>query len=271
MIPTLAPIPPYVVPTTMIDVIRHLGAESLLRVCYDAGDENSWPGSGQYWKDVSGNGVDAINGTSVGDANRDFAFNGVVGRQSSGESWRNNTASFRIPLQSWMHAFHKNDAQLSIAGWAKGSNKGTYAFNTIDAGGLDGGPAGPGVGFSAGTGASGSTLYAPTFNAFNDSFSVIGAISSTLIPPSGSWLFTALSFNETSGAWTVQLNGTQQSGTTTYSSPSSSDATKNGEIYVTSSGTGGTLEVNTVAIWSRALAAADLMSIYEATRTKFGL
>jgi len=258
-------------PGTMLSAIQRIGATGSLQLCYDAGDISSWPGSGQYWEDVSGNNVDAINGTSAGDANLDYTFNGVVGGQSSGESWRNNLGLFRIPLQSWMHAFHKNDAQLTIAGWSKGSNKGMFNFNTLDINGDFGGVAGPGIAFGPANGSGGSTLYAPVFNAFNGSEALVGAAQSTIVPPSNTWIFSAVSYNETTGAWVLQVNGTQETGTMTYSSPSASDGTKDGEIYLSSNGTGGTLELNSMAVWNRPLSASELTALYNAQATKFGL
>ena len=271
MLTAFSPAPPYVVPTTMIDVIKHLGLQSGLQIVYDAGDADSWTGDVEEWTDVSGTATHAINGDSSGDTAYNFNFSGVIGRQSSNEFLERDAAgsNLRIPRASWMNALHKDGAALTIVQWARSSDgRGCGTIEFMDLDGVWGGPAYPGVLFGLANGLGGTTLGTIIFDAVRGDGTIAARIETTLSPTFGPWQFSAFSFNEATGAWVAQLNGSEETGTTTYTTPSSSNGTSDAIIRRS---TTGEYKQNSFMLWTRALSSAELTALYNATKAKFGL
>lgn len=73
---------------TLIEAITTVGITSGLQFALDAGDSNSYSGSGQKWLDTSGNGQDFFLGADINvDVVDDPTFNGIAGGKSSSEFW----------------------------------------------------------------------------------------------------------------------------------------------------------------------------------------
>lgn len=63
--------------TSLINTLSNLGLLTNLKLCLDAGDLNSYDGSSQTWKDLSGNGTDFYRGATSGSEASDPTFNPV--------------------------------------------------------------------------------------------------------------------------------------------------------------------------------------------------
>lgn len=269
MIPAFTPAPPYVVPTTMVDVIRHLGLQASLEYVLDASDKNSWPGSGQYFLDVSGNNRHFTLGDNASDSTADPTFAGIVGRQSSAEY-----ATFPVdPSGPWIwtdassgpgNMLHKDGAIFTWAGYRRATrnvvNGQLLVINLTAASNC-----GVIIGIASNSvPGNESKLNMELWR----NFSTVDFQSIALGPVVGDNVLTflAVSYNETTGDYILQVNGTQVTGTQAYVSPPTTNATK---LYMTNNGTEMNLYAD--ALWSRALSASELNLLYNATRAKYGL
>jgi hypothetical protein len=125
-----------------------------------------------------------------------------------------------------------------------------------------------------------STLYRSggdfRFNNIKDSGTVVLQITTTATIPLNAWTFLGVTLNEPAGTAVLQINGTQESFTGTYSSPSTSNASQT----MTIGAAGGDLSfamlsgtrIANASFWeSVALTAGQLDSIFQATRARFGI
>ena len=111
---------PVVTTPTLIEAITTAGLTANLQLALDAGDSNSYSGSGQKWLDTSVNGYDFFRGaTSSPDAD-DPTFNGVAGELSSSEYWLfdgSQTFTYDSANETFMDDFHQDGAIGSMVGW----------------------------------------------------------------------------------------------------------------------------------------------------------
>lgn len=124
---------PRYVPTLM-ELIAALGLPAPV-VCLDAGDINSWPGSGQRWLDASGNGNNFFLGTSasVEAASIEPVFNGTPGNRSENEYFGvsptgDNTTLFTAEVPALFTPFHKDNNLFSIATIWKNPSGAVFPF-----------------------------------------------------------------------------------------------------------------------------------------------
>jgi hypothetical protein len=253
--------------TSLINVIRNLGLTSGLKLCLDAGDTNSYSGSGQSWLDLSGNGYDFFRGTSGSSQSSDPTFNGVSGRGSSSEYWSFDGAdlfTYDSSNETWMNNMHKNNAKFTITSWFRfGTDGGQGLCGNLDVSG------GNTLGWECNIG----TLELFGFTVYNGAGSGGMDMYTTDDVSIGSWLFGAITVDEAAGTGYVQINGTQESRTTTYTLPSSSNSTTTmriGDNGVAKLSNGSRMA--SISIWEGvSLSAQNLMDIYNLTRVKFGI
>lgn len=255
--------------TSLINELSNLGLLTNLKLCLDAGDLNSYDGSSQVWKDQSGGAFDFNRGSGSGSDAADPTFNGTAGRQSSGEYFSFDGGD-RLTLgqanPAWVSNLHKDNAKLSICAWFYTPNIVTgvaeWIFGTTP-------PAtGIGVLFGMGDLKDGDLAFAQLNGAS------LGLLSSTATLNSGAWNFVAASVDEGATSGILQINGTQETKTYSYTSPSASAATSVAQVGASNSTaalrSGDRLA--SFAVWEGvALNAVQLMAIYNATKGKFGL
>lgn len=258
--------------TRMIDVIGSLGLTSGLKLCLDAGDENSYS-SGQKWLDTSGGGYDFFRGTSSSSEATDPTFNGTPGGKSQSEYWSFDGGDFFTydsANETWMQNIHKNNAIFSIVGWIYLASTGAQQVifgNTLYLNR---------VGFGAYANSTGLL----SFGVENGSGTIPAYVQNSSAIPTGQWSFVAISFNEATGSngALFQMNDTQQLFSSTYTSPSSLSATNvvnigrdpdssTPDYYIRNGG-----RVANLSVWEGvALSDTQLSSIYDATKATFGL
>jgi hypothetical protein len=254
---------------TLYLAISALALTSNLKLCLDAGDANSYV-SGQSWLDVSGNGYDFFRGITSGSETQDPTFNGLPGGQSVGEYWSfdgGDRFTYDTTLETWMNALHKDAAVFSFVFWIYVKDPGANLaslFGTFR--------------ISVGTGV---VAYYSVTSPTRLTLSVenAGATVYTLTPAvdlvKDAWNFVSVSINETANTHAVNINGTAASGTATYSSPAAGDSanvmnigSNNGSNNMLPSGS----RLASTAMWQgTALSAANLASLFTATRGKFGI
>jgi hypothetical protein len=265
MLPGLAVAPHSVLNTrsTLFQVIHGLGLNANLKLCLDAGDRGSVAsGSQTKWLDVSGNGYDFNRGTTTSSESSDPTFNGTVGAQSSSEFYSFDGGDFftyDTTLETWMQNIHKNNAATTICAWVNNS----IIPILSDRGGSGVGA----IGFTYWNGNGESTLLVT--HSSGNAFSRTWAHG-----VSASWQFVAASINEASNSLVLMSNDAENSGTCTYSSPSSSSAsggmnigTVDGSVDNAQSGS----RVACLAAFDTPLSLASLRLIRQATRGKFGV
>lgn len=102
---------------SVITAIEDASQTTGLELCLDAGDIASWPGSGESWLDLSGNGYDFFLGTGTGGDARDPTFNGTPGALSSAEYWSSDGGdlfTYDTTNETWMQNLHKDNAAYSF-------------------------------------------------------------------------------------------------------------------------------------------------------------
>lgn len=255
---------------SIINRIRGLGLASDLALCLDAGDINSWPGSGQKWLDVSGGGYDFYRGAGSGSEGSDPTFNGTPGGQSSNEYWSfdgGDYFTYDSANETWMNNLHKAGAQFTIISW----------WNFAIGSGA--------VGLAATEGANDSKIgFADWKNAVSGGSRVFqiknGSGTSYLSAgmgamPSNAIICLGVSYDQTILSVTSMLNGSFSSPTPTINgSPSSSNASYTMQIGAFGNGTlpqvSGTRIYN-FAMWTRALSQGELGAFFENSRGIFGV
>lgn len=96
-------------------IIASLGLGTNLRLALDAGDANSYGGTGQTWADTSGNGYDFYLGATSGSEASDPTFTGTAGALSSSEYFSHDGGdyfTYDSTNETWMNNLHKNNAQF---------------------------------------------------------------------------------------------------------------------------------------------------------------
>jgi hypothetical protein len=262
-------------PGTASSAVERLSLTGGLKLCLDASDIASYGGSGQVWSDTSGNDYHFNRGTGSGSDSADPTFNGTAGQQSSAEYWGFDGGDFLTLGQSnptWVNNLHKNNAKFVLACWvyiadtdADRNNLFGTAGDSVQA---------HGIGWQVRPKTNGGVLMLNVANGDQLTLSSPGVTSVT----EGAWSFLAVSVDEAEGSGFVQVRGTQDSISTTYSSPSTAAATRTAQIGA--SGLNGAFpnpilnggRLSSFLAWEGTIpAATDLLNLYGLTKSKFGL
>jgi hypothetical protein len=262
----LVPHAHYVVPTSFPDILKHIGYATNLQLAVDMGDKHCYSGSGASITDQSTAVRNLTFGTVAGADASDPTFVGTAGLQTSGQYVRfpDYDDVLSSTADAFSHSLHKNNAVFTLATWARVSAydaaNGHGLFTTVSiAAGLNG--------MLFGIGRAGVELSLTFANAGAAEF-----IDTNVAAPVGSIAFYAISYNEATGAWIARSNGNTGSGTQAIVSPSAVNADTGLNLASTGNPSGGySGDVFAAAAWSSALSSADLLAIYDATRTKYGL
>ncbi len=247
-------------------VISRLGLSGGLKLCLDAGDVASYA-SGQSWLDTSGNGYDFFLGANGSAAADDPTFNGTPGALTPSEFWSFDGGDlFRYDTtnETWMNNIHKAGAKCTILAWYYPIT----GVNNIIAGTLGGTSGSGNIGFWFGNG---SDNFA-SFRVGNGSIGGASDLISSLVVSNATWQFIAASIQSgvASGS-TIQLNGSSQTFTYTYTSPSAGNAIYSMEVGARGNGNspfpnGSRLAM--LAVWEGvALSQAQINAIYAATHS----
>lgn len=250
-------------------VLQSLGLTTNLKLCLDAGDAASYPGSGTKWLDTSGGGYDFNFGNGATSSTYP-TFNGSAGGLSSSEYFSfdgGDYFTYDTTNEAWMNNLHKDGAVFWFSGWLYvPSLPGSAAvlFGTANSG-LDVGV----YSFVRTTGALRLVVV-------NGTESIL-LVTSTAAVTTGAWNFLALQVNESAGTGFFQVNAAQEDFVSTYASPSSSNASFTMEIG--RHGTDGSgiplpsgYRFNSIAMSeSTAPSKAQTLALYTATKARFGL
>lgn len=270
MIPAFFP-SPLLKSTKMIDVLRDLNLTTNLKLCLDAGDSDSYSGSGQTWTDVSGGGYNFYRGATSGAEGSDPTFNGTAGRLSVNEYFSldgGDWFTYSAAIPSWVSDLHKNNAVFTIIAWTYANNVtngATQMYSAINTGGVSN--SGIYFGNPAGTPARAINLHVD-----NTSGTVLNATSS-IAGNNNAWNMMSASFTESAGTLLFGINSSYESQTgKTYSSPGT-DATPSFSVGHLFDGTNENAgdRFGAVAILSQALSQAELTGVFTGMRGRFGV
>jgi len=268
----------------LVEVLNHLGIRTGAKLVIDAGDYNSYPGSGQVVSDLSGSAFNLTLGVDATAENYDARFDGVAGRQSQAERftmqikqvgsnlYQQHLRLADQPAPAWVDAIHKDGARFAMAFWIwprPNANGGMSYSNTLRGSTAN-------VGFDFGT-VDGSIIpgNGGKLTFFVSKGDPGGALAATVttpaVVPSDQWVFIAIRVDEAAGTYMMQINETQYTGSITYSAPSS--ATGFAQIvFFASNVVGADGRLAQAVAWQGATIPAndDLMNLFQTTRVKFG-
>lgn len=249
--------------------VRRLGLSTNCKLILDAGDSASYS-SGQSWLDRSGNGYDFFLGTTSGAEGSDPTFNGTAGQRTASEYFSTDGGDrFRYDTtnETWMQNIHKNNAIFSIVAWVYTPN---LAANSGIFGNVQNAAAE--VGFTLFLDSSERLNFAIS-NGAGSSLSFISTAALNI----SAWNMISIGLNESIGAngGLASINATQETFTSTYTSPSASSATNTTEILATGLGiipaASGT-RIGMLTAWEgRMLTASEIQTLHYATRPRYGV
>lgn len=251
----------------LMRTINSLGLTANLRLAIDCADANSYS-SGQIVYDLSGRGNHFRLGATTGVEASDPTFNGTSGGDSSGEYFSFDGGDYLIEdgTITDFDAFHKDNGVFTIIG----AFYLTGTTNTFLSTGNNAGSGDQGIIFD--------TTNAPAEVQVRARHATASAMNSdmTVDVADEAWNFVAVSVNEATGAngCTLQVNATQESYTSTYTTPSASDPAAVVTIGARNGGTGGLFSSGSrfgcIAAWATRLSDANLTSLYTALGSRYG-
>lgn len=250
-------------PATFYTDLVDLGFSTNLKLVLDAGAAASYS-SGQKWLDLAGGGYDFFRGSSASAASDDPTFNGTPGGSSSSEYWGfdgGDVFTYDTTNETWMTNMAEDGAQFTIIMWVYTGGAGNNAF--------------------AGTGASSGT----SWNFHEDGGGKINWVvrnSGTSVLEikrgdalaTGAWKMVSVRMVEATPVADIGIDTDYTNFTSGYSSPpSGAHATSmkfsdfgGGDLFKS----GG--RIAAVFMWEgSALSTANITTIFNATKTRFGL
>jgi len=256
----------------LIDAIRENGLATNLVLCLDAADKSSYT-SGQSWLDRSGGGYDFFLGANGSATSTDPTFVGVPGGKSANEYFSfdgGDYFTYDTTNETWMENLHKDNAAFTILGYIYCADAtsfsifGTCGTSTNNAGCVLTVTSANRLQFIAGNG-SGAALSVASEN----------TAAGLLI--NGQWQFFGLSLNEATGAGGVAFYSRNHNSallTSTYSSPAAGSA--NTTMQIAARGAGSSImkasnRLGCIAMWSRALSAAEVAAFKYATQHRYSV
>ena len=241
---------------SLLAAIQAAGLTANLKLCVDAGDQNSYA-SGQKWLDRSGGGYDFFLGADGSAAADDPVLTGSPGTPLA--YWATDGVThhrYDTTNETWMEALHKDNAAFTVFCVYRHAGAGSQAtvFGTCASAGTN-----TGVTLEVNTGRQ------INFNVSNAGSVVLNKDSGGGDVNSNAINMIALSINEATGAgggftWANGdiINGPWDS---TYTSPAAGNATYTMELGAggnASNVSGGSVRFYCTAIWSAALTEANL-------------
>ncbi|AZO62994.1 MAG: hypothetical protein E5Y51_17060 [Mesorhizobium sp.] len=253
----------------MIQFVSQLGLLTGLKICLDAADGASLPAGSASWLDTSGNGYDFFRGSTSGSSTDDPTINGTTNGRSSSEYFSFDGGDFfryDTTNEAWMQNLHKDNAKFSYFGY-------NYFANVATASGIFGDNVNaPGnIGCRLTLTASGVL----GFNVSKTGASFALDFNSTLSPSANAWHAIGLSVDEAATTGFMFLDGTVQTFTSTYTTPSASNASQTFEIAARGSGDGKWANGGRMAsftMWEGAvLSQTDMANLFAITRGRYGI
>lgn len=251
------------------NILSGLGLTTNLETCLDAGSSASYT-SGQSWLDLTANGFDFFLGADGSATATDPTHNGTPGGLSSSEYFSfdgGDYFTYDSANEAWMENLHKDNAIFTIVFWL-------YLATTTAEQGLIG-TVGAGTGFNIRCNSTNTIR----FRVGNAGSAVVDATSTLTITDATPTMF-ALTLNEATGAGGGRFyknDGTKvtETFTSTYSSPSAGAAETTMRLGVRGD-IAGLLQSGAryymFGAWEGTqLTEANLDSIYDATKGRFGL
>lgn len=255
---------------SLMKVLRDLSLTTNLQFVIDAGDLNSWSGSGQTLGVLPSGGLTVNRGNSNSvEAANDPAFNGVVGRQGVNEFWQFDTVTATSAMRftttgDEFASAHKTNGKVTLAGVfilsATSSGVGGQLFDSSVAAATN-----VGMNFFYGT----SNKLGLSVANGTGTYSLLSASSAASVT-FGSRIFLAMSYDAATGVLIFQINGAQETITgQSLTSPSAAASTRGQLAIYGGAGTATityTSYMHKCAAWLRALSAAEINQLYASLR-----
>lgn len=219
-----------------VSVIEDLELDSTMDLALDAGDENSYSGTGQQWNDASGSGNHYQRGATSGAESSDPTFFGTPDAGSDAEMFRSDGGDYFTPAGSptFDDGMHKEGAKWTIIavvylGEPAESLSVNLFSNKVPT------PSEIGVHiqtvFVSSEGVGEGLVFVQISNGSDQDTKIVSEMGFTWADPK--WVFLAISFDENGGATgsKVVLNGSSASFNGSLTSPTASDPGRTPKIF----------------------------------------
>lgn len=254
----------------LIYSLQTLGLTGGLKLCLDAGDRASYPGSGTKWLDTSGGGYDFDFGDGSTSSTRP-TFNGTAGGLSSSEYLSfdgGDYLTYDSANESWMKSLHKNGQAVSIMAVVRIPSDDNFYIAATEEGSTSE------LGMSLLYSAVSDKVIGVVVN--SSTLTSVGNAASAISPPRTMLVGLSITMGAGNSYTTVQ-DGTAATGTMSGSfTPSSSDSS-GGRMTIGARPTGTNTapsgaRIYELAIWEgKELSATEWQAIFQARRAKYGL
>lgn len=272
----LVGLPRFIPHVSLREAIASLGLTSNLKLSFDVGDVTSYPGSGQPWLDLSGNGYDFNRGETSGSGSSDPTYVGTAGQRTSGVYWSfdgDDFFTYDSSNEAWMNRLHQNDALWTACCWVYLGTAGDY--NALMGTNFDDTNA-RGVSWEATT-VTAKPRFLVTNGTGGGSGVELNVASTTLTPSATTWQFHSISVDEAAGTVTFGLDGTYDVKSSQFFSVGGS-ATYTMAIAATAGVSAGSRMLQNggrmvaFGMWEGGtISQANLTAIRNATKGRFGL
>lgn len=257
---------------SLIEALTNAGLTSGLTIALDAALITSYPGSGQTWADVSGQGNSVTRGANSSAASDDPTFNGSAGALTSNEYWSFDGGDFfRLSTANptAINNLHKDNALWTAVAvvWISSLADFQGVFGT------DGNSANN-RGLSWRINTTNGQQIVRVRNGTGANALSIGSSAPTHVP-TGQWVFIGVSVDEASDTSIFFMNGASTTTSGSYTSPSSSDATYTFEIGAFGNTVQKILSGGRIPIFALltgvAFSSANFSSLFANLRGRFGI
>lgn len=272
----LVGLPAYSTFASLRGAIASLGLTSNLKLSFDVGDVTSYPGTGQVWLDLSGNGYDFNLGNTSAPSATDPTYNGTPGQRNSTVYWSFDGGmwfSYDSTNESWMDNLQHVNTRWSACCWVRLSTTGTY--NALMGTNFDDTNS-RGVSWEATT-TSPNPRFLVTNGTGGPSGVELNVSSTTLTPTASIWQFHSITVDETAGNVTFGLDGNYDLKTGQHFSVGGT-ASFVMALAATANVVGGARQLQNgsrmamFGVWEGvALTQANMTAIRNATKGRFGL
>lgn len=274
MVSFFTPTPFFANTYTFMTAIEEAGATANLRMCFDFGSAETYPGHGQMIYDLSGNGNTFILGsnTSVETADIEPTFIGDAGALGNSEGFNNGSANTRFSYNTTAEAWPKQVGRpnssftFAVIGTVNANVAVSFLGNSMNS------PSNLGFVFyySANRRKTGIDIPAsegiwmglgnaqPTINVFPTTF-----IAFMSVPRNASGQPYYATYN--GSTYSANIPSTPNSGTTT------KDLFILNNAQLTNGGAANSFTMHALAAWNRGLSNAQCVAIHNNIKSRFGL
>lgn len=242
-----------------------------MQLLLDPGDAACYPGSGQTLTDLSGNGRDFVRGATSSSEGSDPTFNGTANGHSASEYFSYDGGDYFTKASAngtFINSITKDNALFTLIYLAYATTL-TTSFQSFACGNAYSSLK-PGFEVSS----DGGVNKKVDFQVYRADGSFCGGHGTTALATDNSWNLIQVAIDEAAATGLMFVNGTSESFTGSYTTPSALDP--GSVLQIGASGSNNSPEASGhrfggFALVNRALSSVDLTAIYNGLKSKYSL